>query len=171
MGGAKMNRRTAILSLSSVCVALAAAFVYFVFAPLPDPEPPHVALQHKAVAAHATPPIVMPPYEAFADLDARPPFNPARTAIATAQGTNSTEGPPDVKVVGVIIDGENRIAMIRVPSSPLATAFHIGAAISGWQVAEIDPDRVVLTSGRQRDEIRLDANRPAKAQQNPAIGP
>ena len=159
-----MKRQTAILALGSACAVLAATFLYFTFAPLPDPDPPHITLPRKPTRTLTIQPIVMPPVTAFADLDARPAFNPARTPIATSQTTNSGEAPPDVKVVGVIIDGKNKIAMIRVPSSPLATAFRIGAAISGWQIAEIDPDRVVLTSGGTRDEIRLDANRPAKAQ-------
>jgi type II secretory pathway component PulC len=164
MGGAKVRRQTAILSLVGVCGALAAAFLYFAFAPLPDPEPPQVTLPHKHKTILVAQSITMPPPTDFADLDTRPAFNPTRAPIATPQTMSSSETPPDVKVVGVIIDGENRIAMIRVPSSPLATAFRIGAAISGWRIAEIDPDRVVLTSGGLRDEIRLDANRPAKAQ-------
>lgn len=158
-----MRRQTVLLSLGSICAALALALLYLIFAPLPELEPPSVPLAHKPRPVLDAQPIAMPPPAVFAEIDARPAFRPDRKPVAAPQTAAASVAPPDVRVVGVIIDGENRIAMIRVPSSPLATAFHVGGAISGWQIAEIDPDRVVLSSGGVRDEIRLDANKAPKA--------
>ncbi|HTU35505.1 MAG TPA: hypothetical protein VMF66_17005 [Candidatus Acidoferrum sp.] len=158
-----MKRQTLIGSLSGVCAILGAALLYLTFAPLPDEQPQQITLPHKPPPVLEAQSITMPPPAAFTALDSHPAFNPGRAPLATSQVSSGTQTPPDVKVVGVIIDGANRIAMIRAPASPLAIAFQIGATISGWHIAEIEPDRVVLTSGGLRDEIRLDANRPVKS--------
>jgi len=98
--------------------------------------------------------------ETFAEIGTRPLFSPGRRGTAAPAATGATTlQPPDVTLVGIMIDSQDRIAMLRTPSSPLATAFHIGATVSGWQLSEIAPDRIVLSAGPARDEIRLDANK------------
>jgi hypothetical protein len=78
--------------------------------------------------------------------------------------------PPEVALVGIMIDSHDRIAMLRTPGSPLANAFHLGATVSGWQLSEIAPDRIVLSAGGARAELRLDANKaPAKAPAPPPV--
>jgi len=105
-------------------------------------------------------PVSTPPPETFAEIGTRPLFSPGRRGTAAPAATGATTlQPPDVTLVGIMIDSQDRIAMLRTPSSPLATAFHIGATVSGWQLSEIAPDRIVLSAGPARDEIRLDANK------------
>jgi hypothetical protein len=119
-------------------------------------------LKPTAQRAEAVVPVITPAPEAFAEIDARPMFSPDRRAIASAPAGEASLTPPDVTLVGVIVSGRDSLAMLRTPSSPLANAYRVGAAISGWQVSEIAPNRIVLTSGAARSEIRLDANKPPR---------
>ena len=55
-----------------------------------------------------------------------------------------------------MIDSHDRIAMLRTPGSPLANAFHLGATVSGWQLSEIAPDRIVIrdAGGNELDQYQ-----------------
>jgi hypothetical protein len=164
----RLERQTVLYGFSGVGVLLAAALIYQVAAPLPDFDPPQVQLKTRTQQIAAVVPVSTPPPEAFAEIDARPMFSPARKGIATAATGEATTQPPDVTLVGIIVDAQDRMAMLRTPGSPLANAFRVGATISGWQLSEIAPDRIVLSAGAARDEIRLDAN---KAPPKPASAP
>ena len=165
----KLERQTVLYGFSGAGALLAAALIYQAAAPLPDFDPPLVQLKTKTQQIAAVVPVSTPPPEAFAEIDARPMFSPARKSVATAATGGAVLQPPDVALVGIIVDSRDRLAMLRTPGSPLATAFHVGATISGWQLSEIAPDRVVLSAGAARDEIRLDANKaPPKPPPPPA---
>jgi hypothetical protein len=167
MGAAGMtglvNPSQIILGL--VCILLLGAIGYEVAAPLPEPQlPPPVA----AARPIATAPLAVfhpPPSESFDEINARPVFDRARapvaedtsTTIGSFSGTSTT--PPAVSLIGIIIDGARRIAMIRSTVSPVATSVSIGDAIEGWKVVQVDPDRIVLRSGSDNAEIRLTQNR------------
>jgi hypothetical protein len=163
----RLERQTVLYGFSAAGVLLAAALVYQAAAPLPDFDPPLVQIKAKTQQIAAVVPVSTPPPEAFAEIDARPMFSPARKGIAAAAGEAATQ-PPDVTLVGIIVDANDRLAMLRTPGSPLASAFRVGATISGWQLSEIAPDRIVLSAGAARDEIRLAAN---KAPSKPAAPP
>lgn len=165
----KLERQTVLYGFSGASALLALALVYQIAAPLPDIDPPRLAPKPRAQQLAAVVPVSTPPPEAFAEIGTRPLFSPSRrSAAAPAAAGAAALQPPDVTLVGIMIDSRDRIAMLRTPSSPLATAFHLGATVSGWQLSEITPDRIVLSAGPARDEIRLDANKaPSKAPSPP----
>lgn len=150
--------KPAVYGLSAVCASLALLLGYEIAAPLPVLEVPVAQLKPKTRAVSATAAVRTPPPAAFAELDTRPPFDPARRGVAT-DGGDASPAPPDVVLVGIIVSGGDRLALVKTSSSPLATAFRVGATISGWQVTEIAPDHIVLGAGPARSEIRLEANR------------
>jgi hypothetical protein len=158
-----LERRTVLYGFSGASALLALALVYQIAAPLPDIDPPIVQMKAHAQQIADVVPVSTPPPETFAEIATRPMFSPARRGAAAPASGATTLAPPEVTLVGIMIDSRDRIAMLRTPSSPLATAFHLGATVSGWQLSEIAPDRIVLSAGPARDEIRLDANKaPAK---------
>ena len=164
----KLERQTVLYGFSGAGALLAVALIYQLAAPLPDFDPPLVRLKMKTQQIAAVVPVSTPAPEAFAEIDARPMFSPTRKSVAAAATGGAALQPPDVTLVGIIVDAKDRLAMLRTPAAPYANAFHVGATISGWQLSEIAPDRIVLSAGGARDEIRLDAN---KAPPKPAAPP
>lgn len=145
--------------LAGASVLLAALLVYEISAPLPEFDPPAFRLRPRAQRAAGIVAVTTPPPDAFAAIDARPPFSPSRRPIAVPGTGGASLAPPELSLVGVILDKEESLALLKTPTSPLATAYRVGAMISGWQLSEISPDRIVLSAGAARSEIRLDSNK------------
>jgi hypothetical protein len=147
--------------LFALCGVLTMAIFYEIAAPLPDVAVPELTPRAFAGAVPASQRFSPPPVESFAAINARPIFSPERKPIEPV-AIASANGPSQLLkaiLVGVIMDAQNRLALIKTAASPLAEAFAVGATIEGWQVQEIDTDKVVLRSGAAQDEIRLDADR------------
>jgi len=157
-----LTRQNLVLGLSALCALLAATLLYLIVAPLPDLEIPQVPLEQQRAAARQTASIATPPPEAFADINARPMFSPDRKAIAEPGASMTSGSPPNIALVGVIMDPKDRMALIRTGASPLAGAFRLGADISGWRLTEIAADHIVLSKGGTRDELRLEDNHAPK---------
>ena len=164
-----LARRTLLSGMSGLCAVLAATLLYLILAPLPDLEIPQVPLERKPRSMPEAMSIAMPSPETFADINARPMFSPDRKAIVEPNASATAGTPPNIALVGVIVDPRDRMALIRTPASPLAGAFRLGADISGWRVTEIAADHIVLSLGTSRDEIRLEDNHsPKPVNQAPA---
>ena len=134
--------------LAGLCSLLAVSLAY---AYVSTPAPPDIPVMRWPGAASAAPlPLAppLPPVETFAAVDARPLFNPARKPVQpkpTAQAAAAL--PTDVTLVGVIMGGDRRVALLHTAGANYSTSVQIGATVNGWQVFEIDADRVVLKSG------------------------
>jgi hypothetical protein len=162
-----MNIRAAITpqsGLGLLCGLLLMAGLFEAWAPLPKV----VAPAQTAVAQVPTQPLPIaftpPPSNAFDAVNDRPIFSPARKPFMSvaAVGPSATATPPAVTLIGVILDGKTSMALIKSAASPLETAFNVGQTIEGWLVSEIDADKIVLSSGGARDEIKLEANKAPK---------
>jgi hypothetical protein len=164
------ERQIAQIALAGLCASLVTLLVYISVTPLPEFVAPTVQLplrQHLTIheASYA-----IPPPDMFAEIDARPMFRPSRQPIAEPAEAQANLKPPDVTLVGIILDPWEKIALLRIQASPLAVAFRLGATIAGWQLSEIAADKIVLSNGTSNDEIRLDAHQaqtinPVAAQQ------
>lgn len=157
-----LTRENLVLGLSALCTLLAGTLLYLIVAPLPDLEIPQAPMERRHAALRQTMPIATPPPEAFADINARPMFSPDRKAIVEPGTTAASGSPPNIALVGVIMDPKDRMALIRTGASPLAGAFRLGADISGWRLTEIAVDHIVLVQGGLRDELRLEDNHAPK---------
>jgi hypothetical protein len=162
------------MMLGGVCLLLLAAIGYEIAAPLPVIEPPTAPMTDRTVTAPTLPVFRAPSSESFSDINSRPLFDRARRPITPTESTAplSSDGssPPAASLVGVIIDGGTRLAMVRTPASPLATSVSVGDTVEGWRVTKIDPDRIVLHAGGNDEEIRLEANRTNPADAAPTQG-
>jgi len=160
-----LSLNPAQLVLSGVCAALLLVLGYLLFAPLPEISVPQV--QARAETGEDDPPLQRfeaPPKVAFADVDDRSVFNPARVRVSSpsvAGATNATTLPSDISLVGVILDGEKRLALIKSPQEPLAVGLGVGGSIEGWQVTRVEADRVALRAGGPEQELKLSDNKPA----------
>ena len=165
------------LALAGLCGALTLILAYEIAAPIPPFDvskssevfrPAPITFQDSANAPSAA---------SFGDINAHPIFSASRAPIAShldmTHGGESSAFPSDVTLIGVIIEGQTRLALIKTASAPFAQSVAQGGEIEGWTVAEVDPDKIVLSSGATKQEILLAANRGSESlglSLNPGIG-
>ena len=159
------------LLIGAVCVALLCILIYEWLLPPAQASVPlvasrtHIALAPLPLAGPAAPP------DAFDAINARPLFKPDRKPVPTAAETAAAPAPPPtVSLIGVIIDGQRQLAVLRVPESPLAVSASVGDQVQGWRVTAIYPDRVVLRLNTTEITVGLNVNRPGDAGQGPVPG-
>jgi hypothetical protein len=165
------------LALAGLCGTLTLILAYEIAAPIPQFDSP------KPGEVYRPPPITFedtasaPSAASFSDIDAHPVFSASRTPIASHLDTThvGTTGafPSDVSLIGVIIEGQTRMALVKSASEPFARSVPQGGEIEGWTVAEVDANKIVLTSGATKQEILLAANRgteSAGVSVNPGLG-
>lgn len=154
---------TPVTALSGMCIGLFAGCLYALLAPASAYPVPAVRLP--PLSAPPPPPTAFaaPPPNAFAAIGDRPLFDAERKKYVPPpkpdEAKQAPPPPPNLSLVGVIIDSDKRLAMVKASDGMLASSIAVGANIGGWQVAAIEPDRIVLTAGTAQDEIRLDANK------------
>ena len=150
-------------ALASFCGGLLIFLTYQAIAPVSAYDIPVVGLD-RPLPKPATAPAFMPAsVGSFWEVDARPVFSPSRTPVKIAEtAAKDPAAPPEftASLVGVIIDGSTRIALLR---SSATTFFGdnvgVGGTVQGWQVTEIDPDKIVVRFGTVQQEIPLNAAR------------
>jgi hypothetical protein len=156
-----LARRSVEQAMLALNALFAVALLYFIMAPLPEFNPPQVRLAERTHRPLPPLPAAGDPPALVDEIGDRPMFLPSRKPIAAPASAEAQLTPPDVALVGIILDGQDKLAMLRTPSAPFANSYHLGATLQGWQLTEITPDKVVLTNGGSRDEIRLQDNRAA----------
>jgi hypothetical protein len=157
------------VALIAICSVLGAGLLYEVFAPLPAYSVPSARVG--AIAVPAPPPaFAAPAIAAFAPIADRPLFDPQRRKFVpppTVSAAAAPPPPPDIALVGVILDGANKLAIVRASNAALATSMAVGESIGGWQLSSIEADRIILHAGTLENVIRLDANRGIATPQQP----
>jgi hypothetical protein len=184
VGGCTMTLTPAQIAFISLCGVLALCIVYEVYAPIPTFAVPEISRQERPIQAPPQPFFAPPPSSAFGAINDRPIFSQSRHSVAPAPvgAAAAPPPPPTVALIGVIIDSQSRLALVKIPSSPLETSVAVGGSVGGWQVSEIAPDKIVLHLGAAVDEVKLESNRAKDADgsnaqammkipQSPVIGP
>jgi general secretion pathway protein N len=163
------------IMLGILCLVLLTALAYESGLAPAAADVPAVRRQARDTAAPlalAPPP---PPIESFAVIDDRPLFNPSRKPVAAPAAAALAAAPPpppsDVVLIGIIIDGVQRLALLHTPASPLSISATVGATVGGWRIAAIEPDHIVLRSGATEFLLNLNSSRPASAQPSPMAPP
>ena len=153
------------LVLTAVCGALTLALGYLGLAPLPEISVPPVQARAASVDDDTPlPRFEAPSKAAFAEVDDRSVFNPARVRVASASvpgAANTATLPSDLSLVGIILDDNRKLALFKSPQAPLAVGLGVGGSIEGWQVTRVEPDRVALRAGGPEQEMKLSDNKPA----------
>lgn len=153
-----------------VLVAASALFVVATVYALAMPQPVLAIPQREAPAVLARPhtiqPFAPPAPTAFAVINERSLFDPKRQpvkprAISGPGNGEEAAAPPQFQLVGVILDAQKRLAMVKSARSPLAIAIAVGENIDGWEVKAIEADRVILRSGSGETTVML---KPSTAQ-------
>jgi hypothetical protein len=71
--------------------------------------------------------------------------------------------PPDLRLMGVALDGNRKQALLRTGQQPRARWVDEGETIEGgWVLRTVQADAAVLASGQQTHEVRLYPSSPAK---------
>jgi hypothetical protein len=160
-----MTRRltNAQVLLFALCALLGIALIYELFAPLRAYAPPAQDGAHGAFTV-TMPALYTPPaFESFANVDERSVFNPLRTPIASDSGVATAAGdalPADLALVGVILDGATKMALLKSSTAPQVVAVPQGGVFEGWQVASVEADKVVFAAHGERQELKLSDNKP-----------
>jgi hypothetical protein len=153
------------IALIGLCVLLALILGYELFAPLSDAAPAQTPLRTHVLAV--APPAIFtpPPPETFAEIDERSIFNPMRTRIAPSgiaadNAETGTSLPADLSLVGIILDGERKMALLKSAAAPAVVSVTEGGVIDGWRVSTVLRDRVVFMAAGVRQELKLSDNKP-----------
>jgi len=113
----------------------------------------------RAVAADAKllpPPVVVAVDQAYPETAARPLFIPTRRPAPEAPAEAKGSIPKGQYVlVGVIIVGENRTAMLKEKSTGRTVHVERGKELNGIKVAEISPETVTLSLGSDKEVLPL----------------
>jgi hypothetical protein len=94
----------------------------------------------------------------------------AQTSDKAAPSSATAPPLPSLALVGVILDGQNSLAMVKLAGAPFAQAMGVGASIGGWQITGVGPDKIVLHAGAFEQDVRLDA-KPAGQSPGPPPAP
>ncbi len=106
----------------------------------------------------------------YPETAARPLFTPTRRPAPEAVAP-STFQPGQFVLQGVIVVGDNRIALLREKSSGRIHRAERGREISGVKVAEIDREAVTLTQGTGREVLQLQVQKAGGAAPAAAAAP
>ena len=109
--------------------------------------------QGRAAAALANP-VAAQPLEQLPAIVDRPLFSPSRRPPPAAPlpvmkapaASAALSAPPDVILLGVVMDGQNARAVVQVGADKRLLRAQMGDDIDGWTVAQIDGRKVVLAS-------------------------
>jgi len=149
--------------MGGICLALLCVLIYEWMLPPSLAAVPALAGRVRVALAPLPMASPSPPIEAFDAINARPLFKPDRRPVdlpPPAQGAADAP-PPTVSLIGVIIDGSRRLALLRVPQSPMAVSASVGDDVQGWHVAAVYADHVTLRLNTAEITIALNANRPS----------
>ena len=132
-----------------------------------DSEPPARALPQAGTS--------LPPVEAYKEVTQRPLFSSTRHPQAETTQQNSGKAGA-LSLVGTIITGNSRTALIRHGNSGALARLSEGQKVEGWTLQSIQTDRVTLLGGGTRQELKLKDQGPppegaALPPQGPAIAP
>ncbi|HSZ74978.1 MAG TPA: hypothetical protein VK779_09175 [Rhizomicrobium sp.] len=167
----KLALTPAPLSLATLCGGFALILAYELAMPPQAYRLPDVPVRKPASIVLLQPSFAAQPIETFSSIDERPLFSATRKPAASPEQNPAQAGPPpapNASLVGVIMDGKTQLAMMRSPDSAFALSYAVGSSIGGWQISEIDSDKVKLISGAFTHEIDLNANRAPPQTQGPS---
>ena len=106
------------IALLTLCFLMAALTVYELSVPPAEFVLPVVHLRPSIAGAQPPPAFLAPPPESFSAINDRPVFIPSRKPLALpadkTANTAATAPPlPALALVGVILDGQNSLAMVK----------------------------------------------------------
>lgn len=100
--------------------------------------------------------------ENFAVIVERPLFSPSRRPPAASAAATLTP-PPDFSLFGIVISAGDPFALVKPDAGGDPVRVSEGESMSGWTVARIEADRIVIWHDTTERELLLDFSAPAPA--------
>lgn len=161
-----MKARNVIMALVTLDALLAAALLWAnLQGPGDLPTVPARVLPpdhgNAVVASH-----VPPPLAEFAEISERPLFVTTRrplpiTAAAPAAVQSVVAARPlQVIVLGVIVSGEHKLALLRIDNATQSRVVAEGDEIEGWKVVSITAQNIVIRGNGAEREIAVQKGPP-----------
>jgi len=146
--------------LGSICASLALLLGYECFFPIGVAEVPSLQLALAGIDPTVSAKFEMLPATHFTSIDERPVFDPSRKPVASPPDAPSANGAPvslpSVALIGVIIDHETRLALVKLAESVPVASYSVGAWLGEWQIVQIEADKIVIrANGLGSRELRL----------------
>lgn len=142
--------------LIALCLALAGSIVLEAGEPIMEPTPEATAAPMSAphpAAAQESPRFSMPPMRQYAEVLKRPLFSETRRPPLQAANTQATQ--LDLNLVGTVITASDRRALVEHGKPPRLERVVEGQEIDDWTVEAIKLDRLVLSRGDSRIEVKV----------------
>jgi hypothetical protein len=159
-----LRRNPLIAGLAVLCAVLAAVVVVELVA-LKSSQSPISPRKVAPAEAKLLPQVAASTVEsAYPETAARPLWIPTRRpapVVATATQPAFVRG--QYILQGVTIAGSTRIALLKEKASGRIHRVELGRDLNGLHVAEVEPERVTLSQGSEREVIDLRVQRPPAA--------
>ena len=118
------------------------------------------------LAAISLEPKRMPPISDYDAIIDRPLFFADRTlpagdtdangGDAGEQAVTSTQSrPPNMRLSAIVVENDQRIALVEIPGNERGRSLEVGQSLSGWRVTEIEDTAIVMESGTRRQRFPL----------------
>lgn len=102
------------------------------------------------------------PLETYEEIIRRPVFVATRRPSAAPASNSGAPGEilllDRYPVIGVVIAGEQRMLLIRMPADDTVSRIKQGAVLDGWTLTEVTRERLVLEMAGSRKEVSLRNN-------------
>ena len=106
--------------------------------------------------ADSSPALALPPLSVFQEISRRPLFTETRRPAIRAAAPQVQAAPElDLLLTGVVTADSGAIAFLRLKGRPPIVRATAGQTVQGWRVDQILPDRIVLSHGESRRELRV----------------
>jgi hypothetical protein len=91
----------------------------------------------------------------------RPVFTAVGESIPEIQEAprTMTTGNVPFTLVGILISGDSKAAVVKSPRLPDVVSLHVGQILDTWVVKEINHNSVLLESGAAQQVLRLDEDK------------
>ena len=156
-----LRRSPLVVLLVFLVVVLAAVLAAEYLLGGPPAVPASVKRTAPADAKLLPPLAVVAPEQAYPETAARPLFTPTRRpapeAAAVAQPTFQKG---QFVLLGVIIAGNTRTAMLREKANGRLHRVEVGRDVNGIRVSQVDRDTVTLAQGTETETLPLSVQRP-----------
>ena len=110
------------------------------------------------------PEFLMPPLVTFEGILERPIFSPTRRPPSVVEAPLLLDGGSEVtfKLKGIIIDADQRIALVRMQKGKKNLRLPEGGRVSGWTVVTIEPGRVTFARGEAEKVLKPTFDPPSR---------
>ena len=131
---------------------------------LRHPLPPPPAKPAAAPEAKLLPPLAqVPPEQAYPETTSRPLFVPTRRAAPVEAAAKGTFEKGQYTLQGVIVVGDQRTALLKEKTTGRVYRVDKGKDVNGIVVESIEPTKVTLALGGERENLNLTVQKAAAA--------